>query len=154
MSEDRAPSIVSKEEKVGCIELSCPNCGEVMAIVKWPNGDPPGPAELIHCKGCGTPNRFDAWVTPARRKGDKVGERKNKYARTIKGVQIDFYDIARAFGIIDPAIAHALKKLLRYGCGEKSLAKDVDEAIFSLQRWQQDVTTLQTPAPNDPNPIN
>lgn len=63
----------------------------------------------------------------------------NKYAREIKGVTVDFYDIARAFGVTDPAIQHALKKLLRYGCGEKSLAKDVDEAIYSLERWKQDM---------------
>lgn len=64
--------------------------------------------------------------------------RENKYAREVKGVVIDFYDIARAFGVTDPAISHALKKLLRYGCGSKSLAQDVDEAIFSLNRWQQE----------------
>jgi hypothetical protein len=63
--------------------------------------------------------------------------RKNKYARDIKGVSVDFYDIARAFGVTDPAIAHALKKLLRYGSGTKPLAVDVDEAIFALERWKQ-----------------
>lgn len=64
-------------------------------------------------------------------------QRHNKYARMIKGVQVDFYDVARAFGVTDPAIAHALKKLLRYGCGEKPLYKDVNEAIFSLERWKE-----------------
>ena len=68
---------------------------------------------------------------------NRIPVKQNKYAREIHGVQIDFYDIASAYGITDPAIAHAMKKLLRYGSGEKSLAKDVTEAIWSLQRWQQ-----------------
>ncbi len=75
--------------------------------------------------------------------------RTNKYVRqiplraTVNGesivvvVTLDFYDIADAYQIHDSAIAHALKKLLRYGSGTKSLEADVDEAIRSLRRWQE-----------------
>lgn len=62
----------------------------------------------------------------------------NHYARTFKGVEIDVYRIAKLYGITDPAIAHALKKLLRFGSGQhKDRAQDIAEAIQSLQRWQQ-----------------
>lgn len=84
-----------------------------------------------------TPDRDSAPPTSSSSEPD-FAPRVNKYARVIKGVEIDFYDIARAFEITDPAIQHALKKLIRYGCGEKSLFKDVEEAIYSLERWQEE----------------
>lgn len=62
----------------------------------------------------------------------------NPYARNIKGTPVDVYDILRAFGVADPAIQHAVKKLLRYGSGTKSLAQDVDEAQFALRRYLQE----------------
>jgi len=55
----------------------------------------------------------------------------------INGAPADFYAIARAYDITDPAIAHALKKLLRCGRSHKSQGQDVLEAIASLQRWVQ-----------------
>ena len=96
------------------------------------------------CKQCGLdrwdPNAshtFNQRTQPDQPTDNRTPSNTNKYAREIKGVTIDFYDIASAYGITAPAIAHAMKKLLRYGSGEKSLAKDVTEAIWSLQRWQQ-----------------
>ena len=61
----------------------------------------------------------------------------NHYARTFRGVEIDVYRILKLYGITDPAVAHALKKLLRFGSGQhKSRRQDIAEAIQSLQRWQ------------------
>ena len=61
----------------------------------------------------------------------------NPYAREWKGVTLDVYRVLRIYGITDPAVQHAVKKLLRYGSGEhKDKAKDIAEAIASLQRWQ------------------
>ena len=61
----------------------------------------------------------------------------NPYAREFRGVMIDAYRISRLYGIEDGALFHALKKLLRIGSGEhKDKAKDIAEAIASLQRWQ------------------
>lgn len=46
----------------------------------------------------------------------------------------DVYDVLRAFEVTDPAVAHAVKKLLAPGKrnGGKPLLQDLDEAIWSL----------------------
>lgn len=50
---------------------------------------------------------------------------------------IDVYRVLELFEVIDPAIQHAVKKLLvSGGRGHKSMATDVQEAIDSLTRWQ------------------
>lgn len=52
---------------------------------------------------------------------------------------IDVYRTLELFGVTDPCIAHAVKKLLVAGNrgGGKSMNRDIDEAIQSLERWQQ-----------------
>lgn len=54
-----------------------------------------------------------------------------------KGAKIDPYRIFRIYGVTDPAIQHAVKKLLRFGRGNggKGGRQDVEEAIASLNRW-------------------
>lgn len=59
------------------------------------------------------------------------------YQVTIGGVKADPYRIARAYGITDPVIFQALKKLLRCGRKHKDQATDVREAITTLERWEQ-----------------
>jgi hypothetical protein len=50
---------------------------------------------------------------------------------------IDVYRVLKLWEVTDPSIAHAIKKLLAAGQrGAKDDAKDVKEAIDSLQRWQ------------------
>lgn len=62
----------------------------------------------------------------------------NYYAREHQGVKLDVYRILRLYNVTDPAIAHAVKKLLRFGSGgHKDAAKDVAEALESLERWQE-----------------
>lgn len=69
---------------------------------------------------------------------DEETPRVSHYSRTFKGVEIDVYRVLRLYGIISPAVQHAVKKLLRFGSGEhKDKATDIAEAIQSLQRWQQ-----------------
>lgn len=58
------------------------------------------------------------------------------YQVHIGGVRADPYRIARAYGINDPVIFQALKKLLRCGRKHKDQATDVREAITSLERWE------------------
>lgn len=59
----------------------------------------------------------------------------SKYARPCKGITIDVYDVLKAFEVTNPAIAHAVKKLLAPGKrGAKSWAQDIDEAISSCKR--------------------
>ena len=58
------------------------------------------------------------------------------YQIQIGGVKADPYRIAKAYGIDDPIIFQAIKKLLRCGRKHKSRAQDVREAITSLERWE------------------
>ena len=58
------------------------------------------------------------------------------YQVHIGGVRADPYRIARVYGINDPVIFQALKKLLRCGRKHKDQATDVREAITSLERWE------------------
>lgn len=46
----------------------------------------------------------------------------------------DVYDVLRAFEVTDPAIAHAVKKLLAPGkrIGGKEMIQDLREAVWSL----------------------
>ena len=59
------------------------------------------------------------------------------YKKVPEGVEyIDVYRVLEMFSVSDPAIQHALKKLLvAGGRGHKNLIKDVEEAIISLNRW-------------------
>ncbi len=59
-----------------------------------------------------------------------------KYNREIKpNVYVDVYDVLVAFEVTNPAIQHAIKKLLAPGKrGHKSKAKDLDEAVISVNR--------------------
>jgi hypothetical protein len=49
---------------------------------------------------------------------------------------IDVYRVLLLFGVTDPCLQHAIKKLLvAGGRGAKSADKDVGESIATLQRW-------------------
>lgn len=51
---------------------------------------------------------------------------------------VDIYRILRLYEVEDPCIQHAIKKLLcAGGRGTKDKAKDVQEAIDTLHRWQE-----------------
>jgi hypothetical protein len=69
----------------------------------------------------------------------------NKYAREITQtladedqgytISVDVYDVLRAFNVTDPAIQHAIKKLLCTGIrGHKDSRQDLEEAIQSIER--------------------
>lgn len=62
--------------------------------------------------------------------------RPSKYHREIKpGVLIDVYDVIAAFGVTNPADAHAIKKLLMAGQrGHKNGETDRREAIQAIER--------------------
>lgn len=52
--------------------------------------------------------------------------------------EIDVYRVLELFEVNNPAIAHAVKKLLCAGDrGVKSTHKDIQEAIESLVRWNE-----------------
>ena len=56
------------------------------------------------------------------------------YSVTIKGVDVDIYDVLQAFKVTNPASQHAIKKMLRAGRGTKTVEKDYLEAIASMER--------------------
>lgn len=49
--------------------------------------------------------------------------------------EIDIYRICRLYDINDPAIYHAVKKILRFGDSSKSKREDIKGAIVALERW-------------------
>jgi len=68
----------------------------------------------------------------------------SKYSRTIKGVTMDVYDVLRAFEVTSPAIQHAVKKLLMPGArGNKDQLQDVQEALQSIQREIEYLTSIE-----------
>ncbi len=60
------------------------------------------------------------------------------YFRQSPTTTIDVYRILLLFEVTDPALQHALKKVIAAGKrGAKDAAKDVREAIASLERWEE-----------------
>ena len=63
----------------------------------------------------------------------------NKYLRTITTSNgegdVDVYDVLYAFDVANPAMQHAIKKMLCAGRrGHKDYLQDIDEAIQALER--------------------
>lgn len=60
------------------------------------------------------------------------------YFKDVSNLQtVDVYRVLELFDVTDPAIQHAVKKLLcAGGRGAKDKTKDVQESIDSLKRWQ------------------
>lgn len=62
-------------------------------------------------------------------------QKSNKYIRTVKGVEMDVYDVLKGFNVTCPAMQHALKKMLCSGLrGHKDSVQDKNEAIASIKR--------------------
>ena len=58
------------------------------------------------------------------------------YYKRVPFEYIDVYRVLELFDVKDPAIQHAIKKLLvAGGRGHKDIEKDVNEAVVSLNRW-------------------
>lgn len=66
----------------------------------------------------------------------KVDENNHYYINVAGLDEIDFYIIARLYGITDPNIQHTLKKLLAIGkrSGGKSESQDIQDCINQLKR--------------------
>jgi len=62
----------------------------------------------------------------------------SKYTRTLKGQQVDVYDVLKAFNVTDPALQHLIKKALCCGLrGHKDQAQDLQDIVDSSLRAQQ-----------------
>lgn len=69
---------------------------------------------------------------------DSVSSRKHAhYFKPCTFDQVDVYRMIVMFNVTDPCLQHALKKVLvAGGRGDKDIAKDVQEAIDTLERWK------------------
>ncbi len=62
----------------------------------------------------------------------------SKYLRPCPYPAIDVYRVLEIFEVTDPAIQHAVKKLLFAGKrGAKNKATDIRETIIALERWEK-----------------
>lgn len=62
------------------------------------------------------------------------------YHKPVAGLtHIDVYRVLVLFGVTDPCLQHAIKKLLVAGGrgAGKDILRDVQEAIDSCERWQE-----------------
>lgn len=69
-----------------------------------------------------------------------VGAKHPHYHKGVRHLEtIDVYRVLTLFNVTDPCIQHAVKKLLVAGGrgAGKDIAKDIQEAIDSLQRFQE-----------------
>lgn len=69
-----------------------------------------------------------------------VGNKHPHYHKDVRHLEtIDVYRVLALFNVADPCIQHAVKKLLVAGGrgAGKDVSKDIQEAIDSLQRWQE-----------------
>ena len=62
------------------------------------------------------------------------------YFKDVSHLQhIDVYRVLELYSVTDPCIQHAIKKLLVAGGrgAGKDIRTDIEEAIISLQRWEE-----------------
>ena len=65
-------------------------------------------------------------------------ENHNHYFKPCPYDTLDVYRVINIFGVTDPCIQHALKKLLCSGVrGHKDQSKDIQDVIDTLERWKQ-----------------
>ena len=88
---------------------------------------------------CGCPCGIS--TPPADKILEPAGFGDKKHAHYFKDVshltEIDVYRVLDLFGVIDPCLQHAAKKLLvAGGRGAKDMPKDIQEAIDTLERWK------------------
>lgn len=102
-----------------------------------------GPAEARTLLwGAGPGPDGEGWIK-SYRKVATVPVMPAKHAHYFKDVahltKVDVYRMLELFDVANPSIAHAIKKLLVAGGrgAGKDISQDVQEAIDSLQRWQE-----------------
>lgn len=84
----------------------------------------------------------EAYIQAIHDKYKEEPKHKPKYHHYIKDVShlecLDIYRVCDLWEVIDPCIQHSVKKLLAAGSrGYKDVAKDIQEAIDSLERWKE-----------------
>ena len=67
-----------------------------------------------------------------------MSEQFSHYFKDCPYDRIDVYRVLQLFNVTDPALQHAIKKLLvAGGRGSKDIGEDVGEAIVALERWAE-----------------
>jgi len=93
-------------------------------------GPPPNPPvenRLLH-------TLRNTWLGEGEEEPEE-GNRMSKYHRQVSSTNIDVYDVLVAWDVRNPAIQHAIKKLLQPGNrGHKDTIQDLSEAIESIER--------------------
>lgn len=76
---------------------------------------------------------------PEKSRNPKEERRYSHYYKDVSHLNvIDIYRVLRLFDVTDPCIQHTVKKLLVAGKrGTKDIDKDIQEAVESLQRFQE-----------------
>ena len=119
-------SVVEKLEKAGYLPLRLANPDRVKVFL---------PGEQIEIQKATISNAH--WERLLQLGLQESQDGSDPYKVKIGGVVADPYLIARAYGITDPAIFQAIKKLLRCGRKHKDIETDIREAITSLERWEE-----------------
>lgn len=67
-----------------------------------------------------------------------MSNKHNHYFKNVRHLDgIDVYRVLELFNVTDPCLQHAIKKLLcAGGRGAKDMEQDVQEAMDTLERWQ------------------
>lgn len=59
----------------------------------------------------------------------------SKYIRKIKGIEVDVYDVLKAWNVTNPALQHLIKKALQPGeRGHKDRETDLTDILASAHR--------------------
>lgn len=100
-----------------------------------------GPSEVRSLGwGRGVGPDGEGWIAAYRRVAVVPARKHGHYFKPVAGLQhVDVYRTLELFGVTDPCLQHAIKKLLVAGGrgAGKDIRQDVKEAIDSLQRWQE-----------------
>lgn len=79
-------------------------------------------------------------VLPASQRGRRHTRKHTHYFKNVEPYgEIDVYRVLSLFEVTDPALQHAIKKLLVAGGrgAGKDISQDVQEAIDTLERWKE-----------------
>jgi hypothetical protein len=91
-----------------------------------------------HALGLATRYQQMADAVRAALVGESSTAKYPHYFKAVPFAHVDIYRVLLLFGVTDPCLQHAGKKVLvTGGRGAKEAAVDVQEAIDSLLRWQQ-----------------
>lgn len=146
-AEDRANKAEAEKAAPGTSKTAPQAKSELEDALRWHN-------ERLAAEACGkNPHMIDAarysigaahllGVDFARgpdRTAVTITRKHSHYFKDVSAFDsIDVYRVLERFNVTDPCLQHAVKKLLVAGArGAKDIGKDVQEAIDTLQRWQE-----------------